>query len=141
MRLKVLKLNDNAVLPSYAHPDDAGLDLTVTSIEKINWFTTKYKFGLAIELPKGKYGDLRPRSSIFKQGLMWFSNSCGTIDKGYTGEIMIIVYNIPFLYKPYKVGERGAQLIISSYNMLEPHFVRKLTTSKRGDKGHGSSGK
>ena len=141
MKLKVQKLSENAVLPKYANSTDAGIDLTVTAIEKINWFTTRYHFGIAVEIPKARFGDLRPRSSIFKQGLTWFTNSCGVIDSGYTGELMIIMLNIPFLHKKYKVGERAAQLIITTYSRVEPKFVKSLSKSQRGEKGHGSSGK
>lgn len=141
MKLKIQKLHNNAVLPIYSNPGDAGLDLTVTEIEKVNWFTYKLKFGIAIALPKDHYGKLVARSSIFKQGLIWLANGSGTIDNPYRGELMGIYFRIPYLSKLYKVGERAAQLIIQPYTTVEPEFTKSLSVTKRGKGGLGSTGK
>lgn len=141
MNLNIQKLRDNAVLPSYANPGDAGLDLTVSLVEKVNWFTYKAYFGVAVAVPTGHYGKLAARSSIFKQGLTWLANGSGTIDNKYRGELIGIFYRIPFFGKMYKVGEKAAQLIIQPYISVEPKEVKSLSVTKRGKGGLGSSGK
>ena len=89
MKLKIKKLNENAVIPKYAKQGDAGLDLTCTEIEFDNdTNTTLYKTGLAVEIPEGYVGLLFPRSSIYKTVLN-LTNSVGVIDSGYRGEIMM----------------------------------------------------
>ena len=87
LQVKIKKLNENAVIPAYAHATDAGLDLTATSkhIEKNGVVT--YGTGIAIEIPKGYVGLVFPRSSNCKKDLL-LSNSVGVIDSGYRGEIM-----------------------------------------------------
>lgn len=141
MKLKIQQLQPNAVIPTYANPGDAGLDLTVTEVIKVNWFTYKIKFGIAIALPKDHYGKLVARSSIFKQGLIWLANGSGTIDNPYRGELMGIYFRIPMISKLYKVGERAAQLIIQPYTTVEPELVKSLSVTKRGKGGLGSTGK
>lgn len=141
MTLNIQKLRDNAVLPSYANPGDAGLDLTVSKIEKVNWFTYKVYFGIAAAIPTNNYGDLAARSSIFKQGLIWLANGKGTIDNKYRGELIGIFYRIPLLSKLYKVGDKAAQLIITPYTTVEIKEVKSLSITKRGKGGLGSTGK
>lgn len=80
MKVRIKKLHKDAIIPSYAHSNDAGLDLTAIDIE----YDDKndcvvYHTGLAIEIPEGYVGLLFPRSSIFKKNLA-LSNSVGIID-------------------------------------------------------------
>jgi dUTP pyrophosphatase len=93
-----------------------------------------------MEIPDGYEGECRPRSSIHKT-FMLLSNSPGTIDAGYRGEIMAVFYAIPFISKPYKVGERIFQLLIKKVSPVEFVETDKLSETDRGNGGYGSTGK
>lgn len=67
MNVKIKKLTENAVIPKYSKIGDAGMDLTVTSIELIDSEHIKYGFGISVEIPRGYVGLIFPRSSIYKQ--------------------------------------------------------------------------
>lgn len=142
MQVKFKKLDPNAVIPSYAKPGDAGMDLTATRIISYSSSQIMYGTDLAVEIPEGHVGLIFPRSSIFKTPLS-LSNSVGCIDCGYRGEIMF-VFNIGEFQshqKTYGVGDRIGQLIILPYPKIEPIEVDELSNSERGDGGFGSTGK
>ena len=79
MKIKFKKLNDNAILPSYAIEGDAGLDLTAISVDDSNNYYIQYQTGLSVEIPVGYVGLIFPRSSVTKTDLM-LGNSVGVID-------------------------------------------------------------
>lgn len=99
MKVKVKKLNDSAVIPSYAHDTDAGMDLTATSFE-FDYKTGCYIYGtgLAFEIPKGYVGKIYPRSSVYKTPFA-LSNCVGVIDSGYRGEVKVIFRNTNYRSK------------------------------------------
>ena len=86
MEVKIKKLCDSAVIPSYAKPGDAGMDLVATSRIFDKYGNVEYGTGLAMEIPEGYVGLIFARSSIFKQDLS-LSNAVGVIDSGYRGEV------------------------------------------------------
>ena len=86
MKVTIKKLCESAVIPTYAKPGDAGMDLTATSRIFDKYGNVEYGTGLAMEIPEGYVGLLFPRSSICKQDLS-LSNSVGVIDCSYRGEI------------------------------------------------------
>lgn len=139
MKIKFKKLNDNAVMPSKAHPTDAGFDLTATSrIYQGGCYV--YGTGIAVEIPKGYVGLVFPRSSISRTGLT-LSNCVGVIDSGYRGEIT-------FKFRPvsdhpvlYNVGDRIGQLIILPYPDVKFVEAGRLSDSERGIGGYGSTGR
>lgn len=93
MKIKIKKLNDKAVIPTYAHATDAGLDLTATSIKRdFENDVFIYRTGLAIEIPEGYVGLLFPRSSN-RNTEAYMTNHVGVIDAGYRGEIMVCYKN------------------------------------------------
>lgn len=147
MEVKIKRLIDTAVIPSYAHDTDAGLDLVATSYEyKENIDCYVYGTGLAVEIPEGYVGLIFPRSSNRKTDV-YMCNHVGVIDAGYRGEIMVSFKNrdyakeaIPQLFKPYEVGNKIAQLIIIPYPKIEFKVVDELSTTERGENGHGSTG-
>lgn len=163
MKVKIKKLSEEAVIPSYAKDGDAGMDLTcVYKIYDENG-NVVYGTGLAIEIPKGYVGLLFPRSSNSKQDLI-LSNSVGVIDSGYRGEIMVkfkpsvlivsdeegVEYewdssqmSVDFAedFKHYKVGERVCQLVILPYPQIEFEEVEELSETDRGEGGFGSTNK
>ena len=79
MKVKIKKLCENAVIPSYANPGDAGMDLVATSRMFDKYGNVEYGTGLAMEIPEGYVGLIFPRSSICKQDLS-LSNAVGVID-------------------------------------------------------------
>jgi len=141
LNVKIRKLVPEAVIPQYAKPGDAGLDLTCTDLEFPNLTKAVYSTGLAIEIPEGYVGLLYPRSSIHKSALT-MANSVGVIDSGYRGEIKIVFK----LTTPigdanlYSIGDRIAQLLIVPYPTVRFEEVDSLSTTSRGDTGFGSSG-
>ena len=139
MVIKIKKLNDDAVIPKYSKPGDAGLDLTAIS-EKWNDDNTMvtYDTGLAIEIPEGYVGLLFPRSSISKTSLV-LSNSVGVIDSGYRGPIMMR-YRYPEEGMVYGVKDRVGQLLILPYPQIEFEEVKELSNTSRGIGGFGSTG-
>ena len=86
MEVKIKKLCETAVVPSYAKPGDAGMDLVATSRIFDKYGNVEYGTGLAMEIPEGYVGLIFARSSIFKQDLS-LANAVGVIDSGYRGEI------------------------------------------------------
>lgn len=79
MKVKIKKLNENAVIPQYAKPGDAGMDLTATSKYFDEYGNICYGTGLAFEIPQGYVGLVFPRSSCSKQQLV-LANAVGVID-------------------------------------------------------------
>ena len=88
MEIKIKRLCENAVIPSYAKPGDAGMDLVATSRIFDKYGNVEYGTGLAIEIPEGYVGLLFARSSISKQDLS-FAHAVGVLDSGYRGEIKV----------------------------------------------------
>lgn len=139
MQIKIKKLHQNAVIPKYSKTGDAGVDLTVTTINDEPYQIT-YGFGIAIEIPHGYVGLIFPRSSVKKTDLV-LSNSVGVIDSGYRGEIMAVFKKLSgSVSKKYYIGDRAVQLIILPYPKIEFEEVEKLSETERGSGGFGSTG-
>ena len=139
MKVRIKKLNENAVIPSYAKDGDAGMDLVATSIISNTSTQITYGIGLALEIPNGFVGLIFPRSSIRKTRLM-LSNCVGVIDSGYRGELQATFKTTGFRPK-YEVGDRGAQIMIIPHPPIEFDEVAELSDTERGDGGFGSTGK
>ncbi len=139
LKVKIKKLNENAVIPRYAKIGDAGMDIVATGKHHTNNNRVVYDTGLAVEVPEGHFMMLVPRSSIFKQD-MYLTNHCGIVDSGYRGEIKFIFKMDGSHTFTYEVGDRIGQLIILPYPTVEFEEVTQLSESVRGDSGFGSSG-
>ena len=149
MDVKVKKLVKEAVIPNYAKPGDAGLDLTATSYEYDREKDCHiYGTGLAFEIPKGHVGLLFPRSSNRKTDT-YMANHVGVIDSGYRGEVMASFKlrdehrndgTIPQTMKPYNVGDKVAQLIVIPFPYVNLVETDTLSETERGEDGHGSTG-
>jgi dUTP pyrophosphatase len=138
--VKVKKLDSNAVIPSYSKVGDAGMDLTITKEIENTSFSVSYGFGIAMEIPKGYVGLIFPRSSVRNQDLI-LSNCVGVIDSGYRGELQATFKKTQGLDSiKYKVGERGAQIIILPYPTIYMTEVPELSNTERGSGGFGSTG-
>lgn len=150
MVVNIKKLDEKAVIPSYAKPGDAGMDLTCIKREFDDKIDCEiYHTGLAIEIPEGYVGLLFPRSSNRKTD-SYMTNSVGVIDSGYRGEILVCfkdrdstdILNECCLSHDfaYNAGDRVAQLIIMPYPKIQFNEVNELNETERGEGGHGSTG-
>jgi len=138
--VKVKKLDPNAVIPSYSKVGDAGMDLTITREIENTSFSVSYGFGIAMEIPQGYVGLVFPRSSVRNQDLI-LSNCVGVIDSGYRGELQATFKKTNGLDSiKYKVGDRGAQIIILPYPTIYMTEVPELSNTERGEGGFGSTG-
>lgn len=142
MNIKIKKLHENAVIPSYGKEGDCGLDLTainVSTVDKGKFGYIEYDTGLSVEIPEGYVGLVYPRSSLSNTGLI-LANHVGVIDQNYRGSIKCRFKAIPNT-DIYSVGDRIAQLIIQPCPKIEFEVVEELSDTTRGDLGFGSSGK
>lgn len=143
MKVKFKKLHPEAVIPTYANPDDAGMDLTVI---EMHWEGENIVFdtGLAMAIPKDHVGLIFPRSSISKKDLM-LTNCVGVIDPGFIDSVKFKFKRTNpegplFKQVYYKPGDRVGQLIIMPIIRIESEEIDELESSERGLSGWGSSG-
>ncbi len=142
MRIKIKRLHPAAQLPHYAHgpAEDAGLDLrSIEDVTLVPGQTYAVATGLAIELPPGYEGQVRPRSGLAFKHSITIPNSPGTIDPSYRGEIKVILHNLGQHAFVIQAGDRIAQLVIARYEAIEWE-ENDLNDSSRGEGGFGSSG-
>ncbi len=143
MKVRIKKLNELAVIPSYAKDGDAGMDLVATSIISETDTQITYGIGLALEIPKGFVGLIFPRSSVRKTRLM-LSNCVGVVDSGYRGELQATFNKVnqnSIAENDYKVGDRIAQIMIIPHPEIEFEEADELSDTERGEGGFGSTGK
>ena len=141
MKLKIKKVDGNAVVPRYAHEGDAGLDLFSIEeklIEPGN--TALVKTGISIQLPKNTEAQIRPRSGLALKNGITVLNTPGTIDEGYRGEICIILINHSSKTFVVEKGMKIAQMVIKPVLNVEVEEVEELSASSRGANGFGSTG-
>ena len=142
--VRVKKLNENAILPTYGSAEAAGADLYACLAEPIKIEPGKSVFvptGLAMEIPKGCAGLIYARSGLAcKRGLAP-ANKVGVVDSDYRGEFMIVLHNHGDQVQTIQHGERIAQLVITP--VFTPGFVEaeELDITSRGEGGFGSTGK
>jgi dUTP pyrophosphatase len=141
MTVAFKRLVPEAILPSYAHPGDAGMDLC--SAERLVVPPGKRALvhtGLAMALPRGYEAQVRPRSGLALKRGITVLNTPGTIDEGYRGEIGVILAN--FGDEEFKVekGDRIAQMVVAPVTQAEITEVADLDATQRGEGGFGSTG-
>jgi dUTP pyrophosphatase len=141
MQLKVKRLNPAAILPSYARAGDAGLDLfAVKAISIAPGGSALVPTGIAIELPPGTEGQVRPRSGLALKHAITVLNTPGTVDEGYRGEVGVILINHGQTIFAVEAGMKIAQLVVSPRIQVEVAEVAALQDSERGAGGFGSTG-
>lgn len=137
--LPVKRSATDAILPTRAHPDDAGLDLYTVEDIALNPGQGKLaKTGIAIALPGGHVGLVADRSSLAKRGV---KTAGGVIDAGYRGEILVMLWNISLEPVFLRSRERIAQLLILPVATPAVKEIESLDETLRGEKGFGSTGK
>lgn len=139
MALCIKKITSNAILPTRAHPDDAGLDLYSSEYITLKpGEGTASPTGISLAIPKGHVGLMADRSSLAKRGI---KIAGGVIDAGYRGEIRIVLWNISQETIILNAGERIAQLMILPIITPSVVEVEVLDDTSRGTGGFGSTGK
>jgi dUTP pyrophosphatase len=128
--------------PVYAKPGDAGADLrSTTAVTIAAGERSLVPTGVSIALPAGFVGLVHPRSGLAAKHGITVLNTPGTIDAGYRGEIMVILYNSSNTDFEVAVGDRIAQLLIQTVETAKFVAVEKLPETERGETGFGSSGR
>ena len=134
-----IKLDEGAQMPTRAHSTDAGLDLYAREDQLVparGW--AKFDTGVHIELPVGTVGMLKSKSGLnVKHGIV----SEGVIDVGYTGSIVVKLYNHSDVDYQVKAGDKISQLVILHLWLENLDLVDTLDDTDRGDNGFGSSGR
>ena len=155
MKIKIQKLHENAVTPTYAHAGDACFDLYAATVEGYSKIPISLSegcsvtcgTGLAFEVPESHVMLVFSRSGMgFKHGIR-LANCTGIVDHGYAGEVMVKLTSDEAAdhdSKPpevIKAGMRIAQAMIIPVESCEFEVVEQLALTERGDGGFGSSGK
>ena len=140
--IKVVKLSPSARLPSYAHEGDAGADLYASAGVIIPpGGRALVPTGIAVAIPQGWEGQVRPRSGLALKHGITVLNAPGTVDSSYRGEIGVILANTD-KEKPFAVsaGDRIAQLVIARAAAAVFTEAEELPDTVRGGGGFGSTG-
>lgn len=141
--IKVKKLNDKAVLPTYGTEYAAGADLYACLDEAVTINpaeTVMIKTGLAMEIPDGYAGLIYPRSGLASKRGLAPANKVGVVDPDYRGEFMVALHNHSNQPATVEPGERIAQLVITPYITGEFELCDELSETVRGVGGFGSTG-
>ncbi|MBQ3252341.1 MAG: dUTP diphosphatase [Oscillospiraceae bacterium] len=142
--IRVKKLKENAILPTYGSQEAAGADLYAcldTDLVIPAGTSAFVPTGLAMEIPKGCAGLIYARSGMAcKRGLAP-ANKVGVIDSDYRGEFMVVLHNHGNQTQTVCHGERIAQLVITPVFTPVYEAVDSLSDTNRAAGGFGSTGK
>ena len=142
MKLSFKRIHHDAVLPSYAHPGDAGMD--VRSVEDLvipAGGRALVHTGLVAAIPDGYELQVRSRSGLALKSGVAVLNSPGTVDAGYRGEIGVILANFGDGGFAVKKGDRIAQLVAAPVTVAEISETAEVDVTARGAGGFGSTGR
>jgi dUTP pyrophosphatase len=150
-----IMLDEGAKLPTRAHEDDAGLDLyaretlTIYTYDEMGYDVltrrsrklpncASFDTGVHMEIPVGYFGKIESKSGLnMKHNIV----SCGgVVDSGYTGSIVVKLYNLGTEPYTFHKGDKIAQIIIQPYLAPELEVVDELSETDRGNNGFGSTG-
>lgn len=140
------KLHPNAIMPKYQHEDDACFDFYALIDNQLGYIMVEpndqyiVPTGIACAIPKTFEIQARPRSGPASKSKITITNSPGTVDEGYRGEIKIIIYNLSNKQFPIKHGDRIAQGKLSRVYKANFIEVIELDKTERGEGGFGSTG-
>ena len=144
MKVRIKKLNENAIIPTYGTEYSAGADIYALLDSEVEIAPHETKFihtGISAEIPEGYCGLVFARSSLGAKRGLAPANKVGVIDSDYRGEVMVALHNHSEAVATVEPGERVAQLAIVPF--LKAEFVESdsLTDTDRGAGGFGSTGK
>lgn len=146
MKVKFKKLHPDFVVPKYATPGSSGFDLV--AIEDViipSGETRLVKTGFAISVGEGYELQVRPRSGLSLKTFLRVSNSPGTVDSDYTGEVLVMMTNTQDVSRSQlpitiKKGDRMAQGVVAPVVQVEFEEVPELDSTVRGSGACGSTG-
>lgn len=139
--LSLERVSEFAILPKRAHYGDSGLD--IYSAEDLIIYpseTIAVGTGWKMSVPLGYEIQIRPRSGLALKHKITVSNTPGTVDFSFRGEVKIILRNEGTLPFEIKKGDRIAQMVVSRVELWEPKEISELDQTTRGVKGFGSTG-
>jgi dUTP pyrophosphatase len=136
------RVDSSVPVPAYAHPDDAGVDLSCTADVVLGpGERAVVGTGVAVALPPGYAGFVHPRSGLAARAGLSVVNAPGTVDSGYRGEIRVCLINHdPRSELRLRRGDRIAQLVVQRVERVRFVEVAALPESARGVGGYGSTG-
>ncbi len=142
--LRVRRLRAGAELPRYMSAGAAGVELASAAdapIELAPGARVAVPTGLALEIPAGFEGQVRPRSGLAARAGITVLNAPGTIDSDYRGEVLVLIVNLGT--EPYRVepGERIAQLVVAPVVQVDIEESEALPETARGEGGFGHTGR
>jgi len=139
LKIKAKKLHPEAIIPNYAHPGDAGLDLySVDNLVLKAGERALVPTGLALELPEGHVALIWDKSGVAaKSGIKTMG---GVIEHTYRGEYKVVMFNTSKQDFEIKKGQKIAQLLIQPIMTAEVEEVKELSETSRGAGGFGSTG-
>ena len=146
VRLLWLPHGDGLPLPRQQTAGAAGLDLAAAigldeELAIAPGDYAKIPTGLAIALPEGFEGQVRPRSGLAAKHGVTVLNSPGTVDADYRGEVMVLLINHGKEVFSLRRGERIAQMVVAPVSAVVLVEVESLDETERGSGGHGSTGR
>ena len=144
MKIRIKKLDERAITPTYGTEYSAGADLYALLDEAIEiqpHATKLVKTGISVEIPEGYCGLIFARSGISSKRGLAPANKVGVIDADYRGEVMVALHNHSNATQEVLPGERIAQLVVAPYITAEFDVVQELSQTVRGEGGFGSTGR
>ena len=143
VRVPVVRVRPSRLpLPAYMSPGAAGLDLPADLERDVTiapGARALVPTGLALALPAGYEGQVRPRSGLAHRTGLTVLNAPGTIDSDYRGEVQVLLVNLGLEPAIVRAGDRIAQLVVAPVARLEWSEVDRLDATDRGGGGFGST--
>jgi len=144
LAIQILPHGEDLPFPAYASSGAAGIDL-VAAIARTLKLNPENRVlvptGIAIALPGGYEGQIRPRSGLALEHGITVLNSPGTIDCDYRGEVKVLLANLGQSTHWIRRGDRIAQLVVAPVTRVEIQRVADLPETARGSGGFGSTGR
>ncbi|KSV58996.1 dUTP diphosphatase [Acetivibrio ethanolgignens] len=144
MEIRIKKLSEKAVVPTYGSELAAGADLYACLEDKITiepGATYMVPTGIAAEIPEGYAGLVYARSGLASKKGLAPANKVGVVDPDYRGEFFVALHNHSSVAAQVEPGERIAQLVITPFLKAEYTVVEELSDTVRGAGGFGSTGR
>ena len=142
--LKIKKLNEKAIIPSYGSEYAAGADLYALldsdSVEIKSGETKLIHTGISMEIPVGFAGFIYARSGLASKKGLAPANKVGVVDADYRGEVMVALHNHSLVNQTISNGERIAQMVIAPFLRVDFEEASELSDTVRGEGGFGSTG-
>lgn len=143
MEIRIKKLNEKAIVPTYGSEYAAGADLYACiegDVVVAPHTTVVIPTGIALELPVGYAGLIYARSGLATKKGLAPANKVGVVDCDYRGEVKVALHNHGEVAQTVGVGERIAQLVITPYITAKFIEAEELSSTERGAGGFGSTG-